>query len=181
MAKAAGGLPIVCLGRLDAAEPRAASLHVDDDGRQVGACQIRDALAFQRDSGRAGRRHGAGACRGSSVNHVDGGYFAFGLQIRSANFRHSLGHICGELGLGGDGVPEEVSAPGRYGGGSHGLVALHENLVLFCHMYHLHTLIATSGHMVAQFAQPVHLFSSTRRAGWHPLAVMTSWSSSMMP
>ena len=51
MAGSSGGLPIIRLGGLDATQTRAASLHVDNDAGQVGACYVGNAFAFQGDAG----------------------------------------------------------------------------------------------------------------------------------
>ena len=41
------------LDMLNAAEARAAALHIDDERRQVGACHIGNAFALKADAGRA--------------------------------------------------------------------------------------------------------------------------------
>ena len=124
----ARGLPIVGLGRLDAAEARTPSLHVDDDAWQIRAGHVRDALAFKRDSGARRGRHRASTGGRGAVHHVDCRDFAFSLQIRPADLRHTLGHVGRKLGLRRDGITEEETAPGAQRAFRKRLVSLHKNL-----------------------------------------------------
>ena len=162
MAHGTGSLPVIGLGRLDAAQPRAAALDVDDDAGKVGARHVRNALTLERHARRGGRRHDARTCRSGAIDHVDGRDLAFGLQISAALLGHALGHIGCNLGLGRDGIAEEEAASGADGRFGHGLVALHQHLFL---RHQRITSIATSGHISAHEQQPVHLDASISRAG----------------
>ena len=157
------GLPIVGLRWLDAAEARAPSLHVDDDARQIRAGHVRDALAFKRDSGARRGRHRASAGGRGAVHHVDCRDFAFSLQIRPADLRHTLGHVGRKLGLRRDGITEEETAPGAQRAFRKRLVSLHKNL--FSHNSPPNRDGQTSGHITAHEQHPTHFDWSMQCAG----------------
>ena len=102
-------------------------------------------------------------CGRNAVNHIYCGNFAFSLQKRTAYFRHSFSHICGNFGLRGYGVAKIAAAARIYSAKGHGLVALDEH-TFGCSAHALpplvfallNTRMATSGHMTAHEAQPVH-------------------------
>ena len=110
VAGGAGGLPVVGLGGLDAAEPRASALDVDDQAGQVGARQVGDPLRFEGDARGGGGGHGAHARGGRAVDHVDRGDLRLRLHICTADLGHLFGHIRRDFRLRGDGVAEEMVA-----------------------------------------------------------------------
>ena len=123
VAAAPGGLIIVALGGLNGAQPRAAAHHVDDDGRQLRAAHIGDALLLQGDSGRGGGGHDPSAAAGGAVDHVDGRHLGLGLQEAAAHLRQVQRQILGNLVLRSDGIAEEVFTAGANGGLGNGLIA----------------------------------------------------------
>ena len=78
-------LVIITLLRSNVAEAGTATCDVGDDARQLGTRHVADAFLHEADAGAAGCRHAANAGRRGAVEHVDGGYFAFGLQEDSAD------------------------------------------------------------------------------------------------
>ena len=154
MTECACRLPIVRLRRLNGTETRTTAFDVNDQTRKVGACDVGDTLALERNARRRRTRHDTCTSGGCAVHHIDGSDFAFRLQIGAALFGHALGHVGCKLGLRGDRVTEEESATCADGALGDGLVALHEYFL--CHVSHLQTVIATSGHITAHVAQPVH-------------------------
>ena len=187
VAAALGGLPIVGLCRLDAAQARAAPLHIDNQGGQVAAGNVRDPLGLQADAGRGGGGHGTDSRSGSPQHHVDGGHFGFRLEIGAPYFGHPFGHIRRQFRLGRDGVTEEMAAARLDSGLGQGFVALHQ--YLFRHFSHSFltgflkqapegfptgplgilcyrsTVMAISGHIMAQAQHPTQASGSIRRAG----------------
>ena len=135
VARAAGGLEVVRLGGLNAAQAGAAALHVHHQRRKLRARHVRETLALQGDSRAGGGGHHAMARGGHAVDHVDGGDFALRLQEASADFGHALGHVGGDLRLRRDGITEVVSATGLNRGLRDGFVALHQ--YLFSHVTNL--------------------------------------------
>ena len=125
---AAGRLEIVGLGGLNAAQSRTAALNIHDQTGQVTAGHIGNTFTLQGDSGTGGGGHGPLACGSCANDHVDRGDLALRLQEGAADLRHTLRHISGDLGLGGDGIAEIVPAAGHDGGFSQGFVALHQDL-----------------------------------------------------
>src|SRR5512136_151645 len=129
MAAAAGGLEVVGLGGADAAQPRTAAAHVDDDRRKLVRSEVRDSLLLQADARAGGGSHGSDAGQAGSVNHVDGGEFAFGLDERAPFLpTQILRHVLGELILRGNGVAEVALATSADGGLADDGVASHKDL-----------------------------------------------------
>ncbi len=139
VAAAAGGLEIVALAGRDAAEAGAGAGHVDDDGGKIGAAEVGDAFLLQGNAGAGRAGHGAGARGGGSIDHIDGRYFALGLDEGPAFGEHVHRHIGREFVLGRDRIPEIGLAAGAHGGLADSLVAFHEANV-FGHGLLLHSL-----------------------------------------
>ena len=148
-------------------ERGSAALDVDEQSGEVAAGHIGDALAHEGNTGRAGGGHGAYAGGGGAEDHVDRGDLALGLKKHAAYLGELLRHVGRELRLGSDGVAEEVTAARADGGLAESFVALHKNF--FCHcsgsFLQRYTVIAASGHICAQDAQPVQAASSVSSTG----------------
>ena len=158
-------LPVIRLGRLDAAEAGATALNVDDDARQIGTRHVGDALALERDAGRRRGRHDARARSRSAVDHVDRGDLAFSLKVGPSDLGHALGHVGRKLGLRRDGVTEEEAASRTQRAFCESLVSLHHDFLCHDNPY-LSTVMATSGHISAHEQHPVHASRSMQCAGW---------------
>ena len=79
VAAALGGLEIVALGGLDAAEPGARADDIYNNAGKLRARDITDSLLLQADA-RAGRgRHHAGAGARRAIDHIDGRHFTLCL------------------------------------------------------------------------------------------------------
>ncbi|MPN37126.1 hypothetical protein SDC9_184642 [bioreactor metagenome] len=88
VAAAAGGLEIVALSRLNGAQARTAAHAVDDDGGQLSARKIGDALLLQGNAGGRGGGHGPHTGTRGAVHHVDGGHLRLGLDKDLAVLGH---------------------------------------------------------------------------------------------
>lgn len=130
---APGGLEVVALAGLDAAETGAAALDVHYESGYVTAGDVAQALAHQGDSGAGGGGHHPHARGCGAVDHVDGSYLALRLEEDTADLGHLLGHVGGHLRLGSNGVAEIVTAAGLDRRLGDGLVALHQ--YSFCHTF----------------------------------------------
>ena len=118
-------LPVVRLRGLDATQAGTAALDVDDDARQIGARHVRDALALQRDAGRARGRHRPSTRSRCAVHHVNGGYLRLCLEVGAALLDHALRHVRSKFCLRGDWVPKEAAASCPNCGLSQCLVTFH--------------------------------------------------------
>ena len=94
---------------------------------------VGNALGLQADAGRRRRGQRAHTRRSGAEHHVDRGDFRLRLQIGSADFRHTLGHVGRDFCLRGDRVTEEVAAACLDGGLGQRFVALHQ--YSFCHFF----------------------------------------------
>ena len=121
-----GGLHIVHLGGLDAADARAAAGHIDIDDGDARRGAVADALALQRDAGAGGAGHGPRSGGGGAVDHVHGRDLALALDEMSAHLGQTAGHIFGDLVLRGDGIAGKKAASGADGCLGHGLSAFHK-------------------------------------------------------
>ena len=122
---ALGGLEVVGLAGLDAAQAGAAPLDVHHEGGHVGTGYVAQALALQGNSRAGGGGHDPHPGGGGAVDHVDGGDLALRLEEHAADLGHLFRHVGGDLRLGGDGVAEVVAAARPDGGLRDGFVALH--------------------------------------------------------
>ena len=127
---APGGLIVVALCGLDGTQAGAAAHHVHDNAGQLRAHNIADAFLLQGNSRRRGAGHAASASARRAINHIDGRDFALRLQEASAlQLGQALGHIFGNLVLGGNGVAEEKAASGLDGRLSDRLVHFHKHFL----------------------------------------------------
>src|SRR6185369_7767788 len=107
--------------------------------------------------------HGPHAGSGRAEHHVYGTDFALRLDKRGTGLGEFAGKVLRDITLGGYGVAEiaaHASLDGRHG---NSLVPLDElSAAHFC--CSLKTVMATSGHISAQRAQPVHFSAPENRA-----------------
>ena len=80
VAAALDGGSVVALLGVYVAEAGAGAVDVYDDGGQLRAREIADALLHEREAGAGRGRHAELACAGGAEHHVDRGGFAFGLH-----------------------------------------------------------------------------------------------------
>ena len=118
-------LPVILLGGLNGTETRAAALNIDEETWNIRTCDIGDTLGFQRDSGRGGGCHDAGAGAACAENHIDRCDLRFSLKKDTAALGHLLGEILGKLGLRGDRVAKEALAACTDRGLGQRLIAFH--------------------------------------------------------
>ncbi|MPM41810.1 hypothetical protein SDC9_88469 [bioreactor metagenome] len=142
VAAAAGGLKIVALAGLDSAKARSAAHAVDNDGGQLCARKISNALLLQRDTGGGGGGHGPHSGARCPIHHVDGGHLGLRLNKYLAVLRHVQREIFRNLALRGDGITEEAVAAGADRRLCNGFIAFpqflfHENSTSFIRTFQL--------------------------------------------
>src|SRR5213078_386495 len=84
MAAALDDLVVVALLGGDVAESGAGPHDVGDDAGELGAGEVAEAFLHEGDAGAGGGGHGPDAGGGASVDHIDGGDLAFGLDEDAA-------------------------------------------------------------------------------------------------
>ena len=165
VASAHGGLQIVALAGLYGAQAWASALHVDDQGGYFAHGHVRHALLHQGHAGARRGCHDAFAAAAASVEHVDGGHFAFGLQHDHAGGlpRLQQAQRFEYLRLGCDGVAEESVAAAAYGGVGDGFVAFQQHIFVVFHGLSVlvrYMVMHPSGHTTPQAVHPVQRSSS---------------------
>ena len=135
VAAALDGLEVIALRRLNGTQTGPAALAIDDQARQLGACQITDTLGHQRNTGAGRRCHDALTGRSTAVDHIDGRNLGLGLQDDHAGGlpRLQLHQSLHHLGLRRNGVTEITVAAVTDGGMGNHLVALHQLHLFLCH------------------------------------------------
>ena len=122
---ALGSLEIVGLAGLNTAKSGTASLYVNHQCRQICSCKIGKSFAFEGDSGAGGGGHDSVSRRGNAVNHIDRSDLTLCLEEGAADLGHLFCHVCGDLGLGGDGIAEIMSASRMKRRLGDGFISLH--------------------------------------------------------
>ena len=127
VAAALGGLEIVTLGGLNAAEAGAAAHNVENYAGELCASAVGDTLLLEADAGAGGRSDDARAGGGCAVNHVYCRNFALGLEEAASNLGHTGGHVLRDFSLRGDRIAEEETRAGTNGGFSDRFATLHKS------------------------------------------------------
>ena len=126
VAAAFGGLEVISLRSLDAAEARAAAHHVENNSGKPCTGHIGNALLLEGNAGAGGGGDNALTGCSSAVYHVDGCNFALCLQETSSDFRQTCGHIFRDLSLRSDRITEEETCAGTDGSFRNSFAALHK-------------------------------------------------------
>jgi len=104
MTAAMDQLSIVSLGGSNVSQPGTAADNVHNDDRKFRAGDVRETFLHQADARAGAGGHGAQACAGCAVDHVDRAQFAFSLHESTPQFGHARAEMLEQLGLGSDGV-----------------------------------------------------------------------------
>ena len=126
VAAALGGLEVIALRSLDAAEARASAHDVENHGRKPCTGHVGNTLLLEGNTGAGGRGDDAFTGCGGAVHHVDGCNFTLCLQEASSYFGQTGGHIFRDLGLRGDRITEEETCACTDGSFRNGFAAFHK-------------------------------------------------------
>ena len=157
-------LEIITLRRLDSTQSRTATLHVDDDTRNLGTRHIGNTLLHQSHTRtRRSSKHTLTSTR-TAINHIDGSHLTLSLEHHHTRSlpRFEQSQSLYNFTLWSNRIAKETIHTTSDAGMSNRLITLHQSYFTFLLFSHYsfsflrYTVIHPSGHTMAHEVQPTH-------------------------